>query len=367
MNRQDTFEHIAASLDDSSLICLSCTSKDIKLASSRAYESNYFWMLRVLSLTSQITLSSDEANYKRVYYDLLHALPYLSDALNAEIKYRRPGHTRELTCMQAWLSPTSSALLLQNDKVIEATPEQINYLFTLLSHIGATEPLRSLVTDPRVTRDTLTGSFENACEIGYTEVIRIILEADNLNISSSGAIQLFLDLCKRDELDIMWLFLGDERLATHIYTNEVFSCICKHGVADMVSLFLQDERIDPRTLNMECLKRIHDIGHSEVVHLLVQDGRTFIPTTDRDATSTEGQRESPSEAVIRYLSNPNLDPLRRYDRIFIDACSEGDWSIVECLLVGHEISDHLIGRGMIAASENGHEDRLTELISLLIK
>ena len=163
-------------------------------------------------------------------------------------------------------------------------------------------------------------------------------------------------------LEIVKLFLADQRVDPSDYNNTAIQWASQKGRLEVVKLLLADQRIDPSDEYNYAIRLASENGNLEVVKLLLADQRVD-PSDDNNNAIQLASLNGYLEVVELLLADQRVDPSGQQNTAIQWASMNGHLDIVKLLIGDQRVDPSACDNYAIRwASENGH----IEVVKLLL-
>ncbi len=190
--------------------------------------------------------------------------------------------------------------------------------------------------------DNMTFIF--ACTKGYTEIVKLLLNKDFVNMNERiedcrqgkptryiecGSVAL-IRAAQNGYIDIVNLLLKLNGTPSDLY-NKALIAAAKNGHKDIVKLLLRsDNSPDWILFNDKAIIKASEYGHYKIVKLLLIDGRAE-PSADNNEAIIRAARNGKEKVVKLLMRNHNVDPSDRNNMAIHEALKSGHNTVVELL------------------------------------
>ena len=204
--------------------------------------------------------------------------------------------------------------------------------------------------------------FQNACEHGYTEIVRLQLQDCRVDPRANDNYAIRL-ASQYGNTEVVRLLLQDPRVDPSADNNYAIKIASLNGHTEVVRLLLQDPRVDPGTANNYAIRQASEDGHTEVVRLLLQNPRVD-PGVNDNYSIQKASAKGHTEVVRLLLQDPRVDPSAENSYAIQIASRNSHTEVVRLLLQDPRVDPGAFDNYSIQfASRNGH----TEVVRLLLQ
>lgn len=168
------------------------------------------------------------------------------------------------------------------------------------------ELFKQLYNLPQIKNKNLISTFDDACRLGLYDIVKLMLETQNINEKYSAGIRFAI---LNNYPNIVKLLLKDDRLDPSYAYNAPFRFALENKNFEIVKLLLNDRRVNINNINIANIKIIMDNDNIFRYILLLKK-----TTSEFITTSINTINLNPS--YIRYLNELLMHPKCNLYRLF---------------------------------------------------
>lgn len=205
-------------------------------------------------------------------------------------------------------TPLSKAIINDNLEIIEIIFKEIpavihiNYVMSALKEINLThnfDILRYLIEKFDHLKNDI---FTEACEEGYTEIVKFFLDDFGFDPSFNENIS-FRESAEHCRVEIVKLLLKDKRVNPASLGNNAIINASRKGCIEVVKILLDDPRVNPSDNNNSAIKFSISRNYIDIFKLLLNDYR-MDPSSDHDIILRDASIKGNLQIVKLLLKNP---------------------------------------------------------------